>query len=366
MEYLFNGSVPIAVEREWRPWTPREPPIPKEHPFGRECQFRYYKTGGLTPMCLVKPREGQTEWVSYNIAAYGYWPDCHLLSNMWHREGASGDIFLDVGANIGACTVEILARTNARVIAFEPNPSNLYHLTRTLAMASARRPSLLDRVVVLPVAAGDVSEWTSIAADMNNMGNSVITNTSEELPKLLREDSYNRTLKLTDPLPVRVLTLDMIFPSGFGLNNSVRLMKLDTQGFETKVLRGARGLLRRRRDGAAPISAIAAEFERCDPRLRGWPHSCTEDAKSLTWRLQHSGYNVTSRATMTEAIAIAHIGYPLMCPKAQGCRQQLLCETAEQRREQLVSNRLTNRTGSYHGPLAVRCTTEHLCACTEA
>ena len=36
---------------------------------------------------------------------------------------------LQVGANIGACTVELLLRTNASIVALEPSPTNYFYLT---------------------------------------------------------------------------------------------------------------------------------------------------------------------------------------------------------------------------------------------
>ena len=42
------------------------------------------------------------------------------------------------------CTMEFLRQTNARIVAFEPNPTNLYYLTRTLQHAATRDPDVAE------------------------------------------------------------------------------------------------------------------------------------------------------------------------------------------------------------------------------
>ena len=63
----------------------------------------------------------------------------------------------EIGANIGACTVELLLRTRASIIALEPSPTNYYFLTRSLHALAQRHPEMARRVVVLPVGTADVS-----------------------------------------------------------------------------------------------------------------------------------------------------------------------------------------------------------------
>ena len=40
--------------------------------------------------------------------------------------------------------MEFLRQTNARIVAFEPNPTNLYYLTRTLQHAATRDPDVAE------------------------------------------------------------------------------------------------------------------------------------------------------------------------------------------------------------------------------
>eukprot|EP00966_Prymnesium_polylepis_P181525 4204620-Prymnesium_polylepis.1 len=62
-----------------------------------------------------------------------------------HSKGRLGgdklDVVVEVGANIGACTLQLLLHTNATVLAFEPSPLNLFHLTESLHRTALGNPS---------------------------------------------------------------------------------------------------------------------------------------------------------------------------------------------------------------------------------
>ena len=308
---------PIVAEEPgtWRVWTPDLEPVPEKHPFGRHCHNglfmpsrTYPRThSSVVPMCLI-----DNDWVSNNIRQWGSWPDCRLLLHLWERSGAGvdgarpDDIFVDIGANIGACTVELLARTNATVIAVEPNPANLYHLTRTLKMASShKRPDFASRVAVLPVGLGPSPAWSTIVADVKNSGNSVIKGVSSH-PMRYRDGAG--VDNVTVELPVRVLPLDTLLPSGFGARR-VRLMKLDVQGSECSVLSGAVRLL-------GDVEAITAEYDPSQHRSRVLNGCEPETLRSL---LRRNGFSLSSRMTMGEATVIGHRGAPVRCPRGGLC-----------------------------------------------
>ena len=110
----------------------------------------------LHEMCLVPH-----EHISDTIEKLGHFPDCEWLVMAWRshddpetRGERQPDTFVDAGANIGACSLEMLLRTDARVVAFEPSPVNRFYLTRTLRMAARRDPSISRRIVVVPFALG--------------------------------------------------------------------------------------------------------------------------------------------------------------------------------------------------------------------
>ena len=146
-------------------------------------------------MCLARG-----DMISEHIAAKGRWRDCGLHVRLWqgldgglnlprasHGAGlklnwlplpvAGRDpegVLLEVGANIGACTVELLLRTRAKIVALEPSPVNLFYLTRNLKLLARRYPMVARRVVVLPVGAGVQSRTGTIVIDPTNLGDSVV------------------------------------------------------------------------------------------------------------------------------------------------------------------------------------------------
>lgn len=69
-------------------------------------------------MCLAP----STEHISWKIRSIGHWQDCEWLTRMWHLRAKEYDLFVEVGANIGACTLEMLLSTNASIVAIEPSP----------------------------------------------------------------------------------------------------------------------------------------------------------------------------------------------------------------------------------------------------
>jgi hypothetical protein len=110
--------------------------------------------------------------VSDFIANTGRWPSCLILGKVWGKmheqkepawpqEPPGGStIFLDVGAQLGACTVYMLFKMQtARVVVVEPEPRNLFALTSTLLSLP---PQYRERVAVLPIAAGDIGGVTSM------------------------------------------------------------------------------------------------------------------------------------------------------------------------------------------------------------
>lgn len=202
------------------------------------------------PMCLV-----QNDWVSTQISKVGSWRDCRLLVREWisHESNHSAaeqklpDLFVDAGANIGACTMEVLLSTNARVVAFEPNPNNLYHLTRTLNMLVERNASFAGRIAVLPVGLGSRAAEITITLQVGNVGNSILR--AEDTPNMphakklagesavrcANDTTSNTRGKSCNMGRVPVRRLDKLFEAPF----PVRLMKMDVQGYECNVLRGA-------------------------------------------------------------------------------------------------------------------------------
>lgn len=263
-------------------------------------RLRYKKMDTTnSTLCL----QGPGDYISDTIRRIGHWYDCVMLRRLWHAptaDGRRGGIFLEVGANIGACTLEFLLMTDAHIIAVEPSPYNLFHLTRTLRIAASRNPALASRVAVLTLGAGDRSIRDAILrTPHSNAGNSQIETDTEEGVSM-----GNFTQQV-----VRVEPLDTIFPARS--LSSVRLLKIDTEGYECNVLRGARQLL-----SSGVVQRITAEVNPGMLQRAGCSRS------RLHRELLASGlYNISLRPTMKEATFIAqHTSGPqVVCTGSNGC-----------------------------------------------
>jgi FkbM family methyltransferase len=158
--------------------------------------------------------------------------------------GAPSDAFaIDVGANIGLSAFPI-ASLGRRVVAFEPEPDNLEGLR-----AGVERNGF-ETVTVVPCAAsaeaGEVALFTpSGRADNSSLGVAAAT--------------ANVAADVTLEHRVRAETLDGWFAEHRGsfAPADAALLKIDVQGYEEDVLRGARELIA----ACRPFGRLAVEFE---------------------------------------------------------------------------------------------------------
>lgn len=120
------------------------------------------------------------------------------------------DVFADVGANVGSYTMLASGVAGARSIAFEPDPYTAERLQRNVELNG-----LSGRVDIRVTAVGDNIGWIAFSIGL---------------------DTANRVVARGDPgaRSVPVTTLDA------ALNGqSPALLKLDVEGYEAEILRGA-------------------------------------------------------------------------------------------------------------------------------
>lgn len=82
----------------------------------------HFSTGKKIYICLRK-----NGLISNHIRRYGEFTQCNALFKLWENgdKESKNDIFVDVGANIGSCSL-LMAASGINVVAFEPVPSNLF------------------------------------------------------------------------------------------------------------------------------------------------------------------------------------------------------------------------------------------------
>ena len=166
-------------------------------------------------------------WVEWRTFFFGeYEPE---LAQVLRRHLRVGDVAIDVGANVGfhSLTMAGLVGPSGHVIACEPNPSVAIRLRRNLALNRERRITPL--AVAVSDREGAVDLAVPAASDSNqgraNLGTGRGEGWSCVTARAVTIDSLVEELALT----------------------SVSLIKIDVEGFEPAVLRGASGVLLRHR-----------------------------------------------------------------------------------------------------------------------
>jgi FkbM family methyltransferase len=126
-----------------------------------------------------------------------------------------GDLFADVGANVGSYTLLAGGAAKADVIAFEPSPKTFEHLERNIAL-------------------NGIAGARAVKAAVGSETGSILFTTGL--------DTQNHVLKggeQADAESVPVTTLDIALA-----NRNPILIKVDTEGFEEEVIRGGLNILR--------------------------------------------------------------------------------------------------------------------------
>eukprot|EP00964_Phaeocystis_antarctica_P165161 scaffold144660_cov151-Phaeocystis_antarctica.AAC.1 len=121
-----------------------------------------------------------------------------------------------------------MAARNVTTISFEPSLANLHYLTRTLASPQNRAVSA--KVTLFPVGISDVDGRVQVKAAKGNAGDTT-----------LHPTQGGQLSNTSRPNEARIIRLDQVrWPRRAP---RLSLMKMDVQGFETKLLLGAAVLL---------------------------------------------------------------------------------------------------------------------------
>jgi FkbM family methyltransferase len=200
---------------------------------------------------LELPRQSRMTWAAAFSGRYD-----HAAVQQIAGYIRPGTVVLDVGASIGLWTVQLArlaASRGAELWAFEPNPANTAWIRRNVALNG-----LSGTVTVCEHGLGDRTESSILVGSEYGVGNGAIALRNGE-----STDKHPR-------ISVAVRRLDEI-----ELPLPVSFMKIDVEGYEPAVLRGAATLIERDR----PV--IFGEFG------SGWLQRRGEDARTALEALDY-------------------------------------------------------------------------------
>ena len=261
----------------------------------------------------------------------GSWRDCGMYTRLWQgldvpvpssrpslpMPGDPEGVLLEIGANVGACTVELLLRTRASIVAFEPSPANLFFLTRNLRILHVSRPELnvSSRVVVMPVAIGRTATARArMLVPRANLGNTMLVSERKLLQRTLlgsvpggrgsvpggRGSVPGGSSEAVRTVDVPVETLDRLMPRGLG---ATRLIKVDVQG------RCVRAMAAECAHGLNSPSAALIALPSHSPNAHNSAESCADPAAATRiphrWqRMRRAPWRV-GRALLSEWLGAA-------------------------------------------------------------
>ena len=140
-----------------------------------------------------------------------------------------GELFIDIGANLGIFSIMVAVTTGARVIAIEPSPSSSSIFKRHIALNE-----LMDRITLIEACAGNANRVAFIknTVDMDNfivLDSADLQSGMAKIPMIQIDDVVDGTIPC--------------------------VMKMDVEGFEMQALKGATKLL-----GSQNLQAITVEI----------------------------------------------------------------------------------------------------------
>jgi FkbM family methyltransferase len=194
-------------------------------------------------------RLGNPVSLKINVPKYGYKVLCPIkkeeIVNMTIREDEiiehftpkQGDIVVDIGANIGRYTLIASKRvgTNGKVVAIEAHPGNFEMLNRNIKL------NRLTNIISLNHAVYSKETKVKLYVPGEESGNTIYNTLISD--RATNEEKF---------VEVNANTLDYLLQSK-GIKQEVNWIKIDVEGAEFEVLKGAANILSKSKDIALLI-----------------------------------------------------------------------------------------------------------------
>jgi FkbM family methyltransferase len=186
---------------------------------------------GAAPLLQMKldldpERPNERTILNYLQGGASFEPD---VADVLVRVLRAGDVAVDVGANVGYLTTlaAMLVGPTGQVFAFEPGPENLARLRANLALNDCTNVTVVEKAVTNQM--GDVEFFIN----SDDSGGNALWDPAQYPGN---EKCLATPIRLTVP----GTTLDVELEQ---LRVAPKVIKIDTEGAEQKVLEGMRGLL---------------------------------------------------------------------------------------------------------------------------
>jgi len=165
-----------------------------------------------------------TSTIYRGVKIWYQWDDLHIgqrialgkyepyLTNLILEKVNKGDVFVDVGANIGYYSL-LAAKKGARVYAIEPEEKNLAVLEKNV-----KENNLEENIKLVKAGAGEKKGWAEIRKSESNFG----------AHKLKKGGGKVKIIRLDDLI-----------------KEKVNVMKIDVEGMEAEVVKGAQKLIKK-------------------------------------------------------------------------------------------------------------------------
>ena len=167
----------------------------------------------------------------------------------WIRSMKHGEVFYDVGANIGLYTM-LAVKHGLQVFAFEPESQNFAVLTRNLMLNKVPK----DRAVAFPFCISDSERVDTLRLSSMVAGGSCHSFASDKNYQMVENQWAYEQGTVGFTLDALVLECKMPHPDH---------IKIDVDGFDDKVLGGAKQVLRN-------VKSVLVEMDSNNATHMGW------------------------------------------------------------------------------------------------
>ncbi len=188
---------------------------------------------------LIKSNQGEflsfgADLISQELFRTGVWEESLLTITKFFLNSVEKPLVIDIGANLGAFTVPIAAHIDSsggKVVCSEPQRTVYYQLCGNIFL------NRLDNVLALNQAVGDLDGIIQLPRPNYDNFTNVGGFSLDEKYRKLNGTQFSMSGEFED---VAIITLDNL-----ALPRTPALIKLDVEGYELNVLKGATKFLKK-------------------------------------------------------------------------------------------------------------------------